>query len=92
MLMGVEPDTPYAGVTLPLQPGDVVVLVTDGLVEAQSLAGQRYTLGRLMEFLAGQRPPASVGDLAEAVLQEVSAFSRGKPSEDDRTLLAFQVR
>ena len=72
--------------TARLQPGDLLVLYTDGLTEAASDAdgGARFGIDRLIALVDehGASPPAAVRD---AILAAVSAFSARR--DDDVTLL-----
>ena len=72
--------------TARLQPGDLLVLFTDGLTEAASgeEGGARFGIDRLIALIEehGASPPAVVRD---AILAAVSAFSARR--DDDVTLL-----
>ena len=60
-----------------LQPGDLLVLYTDGLIEAAAAdgSGARFGIDRLIALIEehGASPPAVVRD---AILAAVAAFSR----------------
>jgi sigma-B regulation protein RsbU (phosphoserine phosphatase) len=68
-----------------LQPGDLLVLYTDGLIEAAAAAGDRFGADRLIALVEerGASPPAAVRD---AILAAVAAFSARR--DDDVTVLA----
>jgi sigma-B regulation protein RsbU (phosphoserine phosphatase) len=74
-----------------LEPGDQVLLYTDGVTEAQDAAAKPYTLARLEQaFVAhGEMPPAK---LLEAIEQDVLGHSRGCEQHDDVTLIALRRR
>jgi len=67
-----------------LQPGDVLLLYTDGVVEALSASGEMYGIERLMMTLAstGELP---VQTICERIRQEVSAWMASQA--DDITLI-----
>ena len=69
-----------------LQPGDLLVLYTDGLTEAAASdeRGARFGIDRLIALIEehGASPPATVRD---AILAAVAAFSARR--DDDVTLL-----
>jgi len=72
-----------------LQPGDWLVLHTDGVTEARDPAGEWFGEGRLVDFLrraaaAGQPPPETVRRLTQAVL----AHQHGILQDDASILLA----
>ena len=76
----------FSSCVVRLAPGDVLLLYTDGLVEAQNSAGAEYGLERL-SALAGstnRQPGAIVG----ACLRDLAAFRGAPGSADDLTILA----
>jgi serine phosphatase RsbU (regulator of sigma subunit) len=69
-----------------LEPGDALVLYTDGVVEAR-VAGELFGDGRLRSLLATSAGlPAEV--LAKRILQEVIDFTRGQQTDDIAVLVA----
>lgn len=87
--LGIVPHETYADATHPLQPGDQLVLYTDGITEAYDGAGRMFGLARLDKVLENCAIGAS--DLLKAVLDELEAFTGGKAAHDDRTLLVLKV-
>lgn len=68
--------------------GDVLVLYTDGLVEAVNRSGEEYGEDRLANVLDAHRgQPASV--LVQYCLRDLDAFRAGEPRRDDLTILAI---
>ncbi len=67
-----------------LETGDSLLFFTDGLSEAQDLEGEFFGETRLEQALAQGDDPKF------AVLAAVDAFLRGRPLEDDLTLLVLQ--
>jgi serine phosphatase RsbU (regulator of sigma subunit) len=67
-----------------LAPGDLLVLYTDGFVEAENPEAEEYGLERLQAVCLAQRDGAA---LATALDQDLEAFVRGVPFADDRTLV-----
>jgi serine phosphatase RsbU (regulator of sigma subunit) len=80
-------DRPYESSTIPLAPGDVVVLYTDGISEARNQRGELYGIERISESL--RTAPAEVPALGEALLADVRRFAEGRPPGDDLTLVCF---
>ncbi|MEL7088384.1 MAG: PP2C family protein-serine/threonine phosphatase, partial [Planctomycetota bacterium] len=90
--LGISPNARYDTATFQLQPGDELVMFTDGIAEAFNPERQQYTEQRLDDLLCqspAERPPA---DTLRAVLDDVEAFAAGVPNDDDQTLLAVRVR
>jgi sigma-B regulation protein RsbU (phosphoserine phosphatase) len=67
-----------------LEPGDVLVLYTDGILEAKDASGQTYGSERLERIIekCGQLPTAR---MCELVIQDVSGFMAAQ--DDDMTLV-----
>jgi sigma-B regulation protein RsbU (phosphoserine phosphatase) len=88
--LGILDEVEYEETVLPLSPGDVIVLYTDGIVEAMNPAGELFGFDRLLETVA-----ACAGDTAEALLTEtlarLNAFVAGAPQHDDLTLIVIRT-
>lgn len=74
-----------------LGPGDVVVLYTDGITEAQNPRGEFFGEGRLMEVIRSKshRPAA---EIQEAVLSAVHSFVGDSPRQDDIAIVVIRKR
>jgi phosphoserine phosphatase RsbU/P len=72
-----------------LQPGDQIVLYTDGITEATNAQGEQFGLSRMDSVLENCSIGAS--DLLRSVLAELEEFTGGGPAHDDRTLLVIKV-
>jgi serine phosphatase RsbU (regulator of sigma subunit) len=70
-----------------LQPGDTLVLYTDGITDTVAAAG-RFGAERLVAALESAGPGASAAALVAAVRDAVEAFG-DRPPADDRVLLAL---
>lgn len=70
-----------------LDPGDVVLAYSDGVIEAQSPGGEFFGMERLMSVVAscGRDPQTMIDD----VLGELEKFTAGVPQYDDVTLMAI---
>jgi len=80
---------PYAEGSLPLAAGDRVVLFTDGVTEARNALGEDLGEERLVQLIVDNRP-LGASDLQLAVVNAVSAYSRGM-FEDDVTMVVVSV-
>ena len=88
--LGLLEGTSYEALTLDLEPGDVVILVSDGITETRQASGSEYDETRLIEVVRGH-PGASAGELVQAIFDDVNAFSSGARQEDDRTVIALKI-
>jgi serine phosphatase RsbU (regulator of sigma subunit) len=80
-------DRPYEEVSLLLEPGDTIVLCTDGVTEAKNAANDLYGIDRLLALL--KAAPGEVEPMGVAVLADVRRFAVGRPPHDDLTLVCF---
>jgi sigma-B regulation protein RsbU (phosphoserine phosphatase) len=85
--IGVVDDYPYEAETYSLQPGDTIVIITDGVDEAMNPAGELYTKERVVEFVKNASPKAD--ELGKALLADVRRHANGRPQNDDITIMAF---
>ncbi|TGD81263.1 PP2C family protein-serine/threonine phosphatase [Hymenobacter wooponensis] len=72
-------------------PGDVMVIYTDGIVEARNAAGDEYGEDRL-QFMLEQTYYMDAAVIKEKILADLEEFSRGQPMHDDQTLLVIKFR
>ncbi|MCE3554142.1 SpoIIE family protein phosphatase [Pseudonocardia sp. RS11V-5] len=87
-LLGVFPDPVLRETTLRLDPGDILVLYTDGVTEARGVDGF-YGVDR-MTAAAGAPGPWTAAALADALLTDVVTFQQGV-LHDDVALLLVEV-
>ncbi|HTG34555.1 MAG TPA: SpoIIE family protein phosphatase [Thermoanaerobaculia bacterium] len=84
--IGLLPQATYSVGETVLGPGDVLVLYTDGLVEAGDPEANEYGLERLQEVCLSARGE-TCESLARILGRDLEAFARGVPFADDRTLV-----
>ncbi len=72
-----------------LAPGDLLVLYTDGIVEACDPEDEEFGIERLEAFLVALRG-APLEAIAEGIDQALEKFVRGVPYADDRTLVLLR--
>lgn len=89
--VGLVPEAEYTAVGLKLEPGDTLVLFSDGVTEAMDPAEQLFGVPRLREVLTGQME-TPLEELQQIVLQSVENFARGASQADDLTLLLVRYR
>lgn len=75
--------------TLQVEPGDVMLLYTDGVSETANAAREEFTEQRLAESLK-RLSQATAREVAEGLEAEVAAFRGQAPQEDDVTLLVLR--
>lgn len=72
-----------------LETGDMVVLYTDGLLEAKNRNKEEFGLGRLKEVILRYKG-LPVEEIMEKIIEDVSKFSQGQEPADDLTLVVFK--
>lgn len=90
MPLGIMDGAPYASGEVMLAPGDVLVVFTDGVTEAENLRQDEYGETRLQVMLhSGALLPARM--LLETILVDLDRFVGGAPQHDDVTCLLMKV-
>lgn len=74
-----------------LDPDDMLLLVSDGVVEAHNPQGELFGFERLEETVGLAHPAASVRSLVEQVLDEVHQFMGDAEQHDDITIVAIRM-
>ena len=86
-MLGVQPDPPLVETTVHLAPGDLLLLYTDGVIDARS-GREVFGEARLEAALASAGGDAA--SVLAALDAAVRAFQPG-PARDDKALLAVRV-
>lgn len=89
-VVGLLPFAPYSEQSLILQPGDMLLLYTDGISEAMTHDNEEWGEERLIAAAE-----ESKNKDADAILQHIfhaaDAFTAGAPQHDDMTLLVLKL-
>jgi sigma-B regulation protein RsbU (phosphoserine phosphatase) len=90
--LGMFPNAQYEEATIDAKPGDVLVLFSDGIVDAENAEGEMFGTDRLSQVLR-EHPSAchSAQATVDAILAAVSAFQSGTAHFDDETLVVLRV-
>lgn len=75
---------------IPLEPGDFVVLYSDGIVEAKNIPGEMFGLNRLKVAVEQYAPTSTPEELFTNISKEFAVFVGDQIQEDDITLIAIQ--
>jgi phosphoserine phosphatase RsbU/P len=89
--VGLVPEAEYTTASVKLEPGDTLVLFSDGVTEAMDPDDQLFGAPRLKEVLTGLMD-TPLEEIQKKVLESVENFSRGAPQTDDVTLLLVRYR
>jgi sigma-B regulation protein RsbU (phosphoserine phosphatase) len=89
--VGLVPEAEYTAVCLKLEPGDTLVLFSDGVTEAMDPDDQLFGVPRLKQVLTGLAE-CPLEEIQKCVLESVENFARGAHQADDLTLLVVRYR
>jgi sigma-B regulation protein RsbU (phosphoserine phosphatase) len=84
--LGIPEDMTWQQAAVPVAPGDVLVLYTDGITEAQDGQDRFFGEGRLLEIVRDSLG-RSARDIQDALISEVHEFVGAAPQFDDITLM-----
>jgi phosphoserine phosphatase RsbU/P len=88
--LGIRPDTVYEAGRVTLAPGDLLVMFTDGLVEAENERGEEYGEARMLQTLA-ERPSAGAAEILKALMTSVDGFVGAARQHDDITCMLMRT-
>jgi HAMP domain-containing protein len=82
----------YGHETVALERGDVVVWLSDGLIEAADATGEPFGYDSILQSLQGFPHDASAADVRNRLLAAVERHVGSQPPGDDRTLMVMRWR
>jgi sigma-B regulation protein RsbU (phosphoserine phosphatase) len=89
-VIGLLPDTQYQEGCFELQPGDLIVLYTDGISESMDAQDEEWGEERLIAC-AKTCYGFTVQKALDRLMSEAVAFAAGAPQHDDMTLVVLRV-
>jgi serine phosphatase RsbU (regulator of sigma subunit) len=90
--LGTRLPTRYREQTVDLAPGDVVLLYTDGLVEATDFRTESYGFDRLERALSRAAPNGEARSVRTHILEDVAHFKGQSQQADDLSLVVARYR
>ena len=85
--LGILDDINYVPRSVALAPGDMLLLYTDGVTEAETSQSAQFGMKRLEEAILEMRGQPARG-VVEHVIKRVAEFANGAPQSDDITCVA----
>ena len=89
--VGMFPEADYESAEVNLEPGEFLVIYTDGVSEAANVSAELFEEARLRQIVEDFKG-GTVGELAEMIRNGVKAFTAGAPQSDDVTILVVGYR
>jgi serine phosphatase RsbU (regulator of sigma subunit) len=74
---------------LRMEPGDVFVVLSDGVVDAAGASGERFGTGRVIDVLLRHRQ-GRAAEMMSALRDALAHFTHGVPADDDRTAVIIK--
>ncbi len=87
--IGIMEDVAYQQAKVKLNPGDFVVLITDGITEMRNENREEYGYAKF-QLLLKENHQMSAGELVELVVGDVDRFRGNTPPHDDMTMLILK--
>lgn len=85
--LGILPGMKFSQERAVLEQGDIMILYTDGIIEAMNQDGQQFGLERLESLL--RRNTGGAEALQSEIIQAVNRFTGNAPRHDDMTLVCI---
>ncbi len=85
--LGVDANVDYVPCVFPLEPGESVILYTDGITEAMNGKDELYGSQRLLTLIGSDIP--RIRPLGRRILDDVKQFVGFRPQSDDMCLTCF---
>jgi sigma-B regulation protein RsbU (phosphoserine phosphatase) len=90
--LGTYLETGYQVVRRSVMTGDLLVLYTDGLVEARNARDEEYGEPRLRRAVARAAASRTAREIRDAILGDLSNFKGDQEQADDMTLVVARLR
>jgi sigma-B regulation protein RsbU (phosphoserine phosphatase) len=88
--LGIQPDAKYESASVALQPGDWLIIFTDGLVEAENARQDEYGETRLLSVISAAAA-TTPGEMLKRMLADLDLFVGSTPQHDDVTCLLIKA-
>ncbi|MFD3164865.1 GAF domain-containing protein [Herpetosiphon sp. NSE202] len=89
--LGILANTPYETASYQLEPNDMVLFYTDGVVESKNNTGDMWGFERFEALLRQHEHSLTSAEWVDLVINEINQFIGDHPQHDDITLVALKV-
>jgi phosphoserine phosphatase RsbU/P len=87
--LGVTPELEAGEARVQLHSGDMLIMVSDGILEARDARGNEYGLSRLSRRIRTAR--GNTEDVIKAILADIDAHSSDQAQADDMTIVGMAI-
>jgi serine phosphatase RsbU (regulator of sigma subunit) len=91
LVLGLLAEAAYEQERLQLEPGDLLVVFSDGVSESMNPAGDQYGESRIASVVR-EHMHLDPGEILDRLLDDVQRFSDGTPPHDDLTALILRYQ
>ena len=91
LLLGVLPEVRFEEKTLILEPGDSLVMYTDGLIETSNKTGELYGYNNLKKMIS-KTAQKSPHEIIDEIFTNLESFSNSASQKDDITLQIMKLK
>jgi len=92
IILGMMPDVHYNTGNVHFNPGDTLMLYTDGVTETMTEDEVEFEEKRLIDFLKTHFADNSPAELNQKLITELNEFAGKAPQNDDITVLTMRIR
>ena len=89
--IGVDKATVYTDIEFPVEPGDIIVLYTDGLVEAVDANSRQYGVDNIKSLIK-ENANLKATDISTKIKKSLKEFCGSAKQHDDQTLLVIKIQ
>ncbi len=89
--IGVDKATVYTDIEFPVEPGDIIVLYTDGLVEAVDANSRQYGVDNIKRLIK-ENANLKATDISNKIKKSLKDFCGSAKQHDDQTLLVIKIQ
>jgi sigma-B regulation protein RsbU (phosphoserine phosphatase) len=91
MVLGVQPGAKYCQCEIAAQPGDLLVIFSDGISEAANAKEEEFGEERLLEVIEENWEKSSE-EICDAILARIRSFLGSQWPQDDQTLMVVRLQ
>lgn len=88
-ILGIVPNQKYNVENTRLKPGDIMVITTDGIIEAQNEDNELFGHERLIDIIKENKSLSSK-EIALIIMESVQHFSANSNYNDDKTIIVIK--
>ncbi|MBK8913921.1 MAG: SpoIIE family protein phosphatase [Phycisphaerales bacterium] len=92
LVLGIEPNEVYQAHAVPLEPGDFLLMCTDGVNEAMNFNQELFGRDRLIHALKSYRDANDTYQTLKNIVWDIRRFAGLAERSDDLTLVGLSIR